>query len=365
MKFYLNGKPVRETTERTNEHAAGKAMRQRTAALEARQASIEFGGLKVADLVALIERDYADRQQRSWDRVEYAWRCRLEPFFAKKRVEDLGSDDRDDYVEKRQDEEASNATISRELSYLNRMLELGRQTTPRKVTNPFKFKRLTGNNPRQGFITREQLQKFTEACHISENSSRDQRHYAALAILGYHLGWRSKELRDLKVRQVEPETKCIRRYRSQSKNKAGRLMKLPAECWEIVVRYMQGKNPDDYLITRSNGLPIRSMKDGWREIANRAGLPGMIFHNLRRTAARNMLRTGVSASVVMEILGWKSFAMLQRYDIVSEADLAMAADKLDEAKADGHNLGHTDLFDGLSGIQSWKTKYKGENRLAA
>jgi len=365
MKFYLNGKPVRETTERTNEHAAGKAMRQRTAALEARQASIEFGGLKVADLVALIERDYADRQQRSWDRVEYAWRCRLEPFFAKKRVEDLGSDDRDDYVEKRQDEEASNATISRELSYLNRMLELGRQTTPRKVTNPFKFKRPTGNNPRQGFITREQLQKFTEACHISENSSRGQRHYAALAILGHHLGWRSKELRDLKVRQVEPETKCIRRYRSQSKNKAGRLMKLPAECWEIVVRYMQGKNPDDYLITRSNGLPIRSMKDGWREIANRAGLPGMIFHNLRRTAARNMLRTGVSASVVMEILGWKSFAMLQRYDIVSEADLAMAADKLDEAKADGHNLGHTDLFDGLSGIQSWKTKYKGENRLAA
>jgi integrase len=88
-------------------------------------------------------------------------------------------------------------------------------------------------------------------------------------------------------------------------------MKLPAECWEIVARYMQGKNPDDYLITRSNGFPILSMKDGWREIAKRAGLPGMLFHDLRRTAARNMLRTGVSASVVMEILGWKCFAMLR------------------------------------------------------
>ena len=352
MKFYQNGKPVRESTEKTKELAARKAMRQRITALEAGQASIEFRGLKVADLIPLIERDYADRQQRSWDRVEYAWRCHLEPFFAKRRVEELGSDDRDDYVEKRQDEEASNATISRELSYLNRMLELRRQTTPRKVTNSLKFKRLTENNPRQGFITRKQLQKFTEACHISENSSRDQRHYAALAILGYHLGWRSKELRDLKVRQVEPETKSIRLYRSQSKNKAGRLMKLPAECWEIVARYMQGKNPDDYLITRSNGLPIRSIKDGWREIANRAGLPGMLFHDLRRTAARNMLRTGVSASVVMEILGWKSFAMLQRYDIVSEADLAIAAEKLDEVKGDGHNLGHIELFEGLSGIQS-------------
>jgi hypothetical protein len=147
MKFYLNGKPVRETTEETSERAAGKALRKRITALEAGQASIEFRGLKVADLVPLIERDYADRQQRSWARVEYAWRCHLALFFAQRRVEDLGSDDRDDYVEKRQDEEASNSTISRELSYLNRMLELGRQTTPRKVTNPFKFKRLTEGNP--------------------------------------------------------------------------------------------------------------------------------------------------------------------------------------------------------------------------
>ena len=66
MKFYQNGKPVRESTEKTKELAARKAMRQRITALEAGQASIEFRGLKVADLIPLIERDYADRQQRSW-----------------------------------------------------------------------------------------------------------------------------------------------------------------------------------------------------------------------------------------------------------------------------------------------------------
>jgi integrase len=123
------------------------------------------------------------------------------------------------------------------------------------------------------------------------------------------------------------------------------------------------KNPDDYLITRLNGFPIRSIKDGWREIANRAGLPGMIFHDLRRTAARKMLWAGVSAGVVMEILGWKTLAILQRYDIVSEADLATAADKLDAVTANGHDIGHIELFDGLKGIQNWKTKYKGKNRI--
>ena len=53
-----------------------------------------------------------------------------------------------------------------------------------------------------------------------------------------------------------------------------------------------------------------------------------------------------------------------RYDIVSEADLAIAAEKLDEVKGDGHNLGHSKLFDGLSGIQNWKPKYKGKIKLA-
>lgn len=363
MAFYVDGRLIRESTGEKSEAAASKVMRQRLATLEAGQASVEFRGLKVADLVTLIERDYADRQQRSWDRVEYAWRCHLEPFFKTRHVEELGSDDRDDYVEKRQDEEASNATISRELSYLNRMLELGRQTTPRKVTNPFKFKRLTEDNSRQGFITPDQLQSFVDACNISTNSSQDQRHYAALSILGYHLGWRSKELRDLKVRQVEAETKSIRLYRLQSKNKTGRLVKLPDACWEIVARYTQSKNPDDYLITRLNGLPVLSIKDAWRDIATRAGLPGLIFHDLRRTAARNYLRAGVSPKTVMEIVGWKSFAMLHRYDIVSEADLSDAAEKLNNCATGIHNFIHNDVFEGMVGMQGWKAKYKGKNKL--
>jgi integrase len=107
------------------------------------------------------------------------------------------------------------------------------------------------------------------------------------------------------------------------------------------------------------------MKDGWREIAIRAGLPGLIFHDLRRTAARNYLRPGVSPKTVMEILGWKSGAMLYRYDIESEADLAEAAAKLERRVLFIYNLIHNCVFEGLAGIQNWKTKYKGKNRIAA
>jgi hypothetical protein len=46
----------------------------------------------------------------------------------------------------------------------------------------------------------------------------------------------------------------------------------------------------------------------------------------------------------------------------TEADLAIAADKLDAVKG---NVGHTELFEGLSGIQNWKPAYNGKNRIQA
>jgi hypothetical protein len=42
-----------------------------------------------------------------------------------------------------------------------------------------------------------------------------------------------------------------------------------------------------------------------------------------------------------------------------------AADKLDKPKGEGHNAGYTELFNGLSGIQNWKLKYGGRNRISA
>ncbi len=71
------------------------------------------------------------------------------------------------------------------------------------------------------------------------------------------------------------------------------------------------------MLTREDGKPVRDFRKAWENLTARAGLPNLIVHDLRRSAAKALRAAGVPESVVMAIGGWKTPAMFRRYAIVS------------------------------------------------
>jgi hypothetical protein len=84
-----------------------------------------------------------------------------------------------------------------------------------------------------------------------------------------------------------------------------------------------------------------------------AGVPNLLFHDLRRTGARNLRRLGVAESVIMDIGGWKTREVFERYNIVNQEDLAEAAGRLD-AKRENREIGHS-----LATVEGKQTKANG------
>ncbi|MGO9575894.1 MAG: AAA family ATPase [Terriglobales bacterium] len=110
-----------------------------------------------------------------------------------------------------------------------------------------------------------------------------------------------------------------------------------AENWRLCVF---GKTGDSFVFTRSDGKPVRDFRGTWAKACKDAGVPGLLIHDLRRTAARNLRRAGVAEGVIMKIGGWRTRSVFERYAIVSQADIAEALGRLE--LRDGHSFGHSE-----------------------
>jgi integrase len=82
-----------------------------------------------------------------------------------------------------------------------------------------------------------------------------------------------------------------------------------------------------------DGRSIGDFRKAWRNACKAAGLEKLLRHDMRRSSARNLIRSGVRERVVMEITGHRTRSMLDRYNIVSGADVAAALERVSDYTA--------------------------------
>jgi len=220
----------------------------------------------------------------------------------------------------------ANATINRELAALKRGFSLGIEAG--KITHKPKIPMLRENNIRTGFFEREQFEAVW---------TRLTAPLQAVAHFAYITGWRIRsEALPLQWRQVDFEAGTVRLDPGTTKNGDGRVLVMTEELRRVLAAqraYTDTVQRERGIICpwvfHRDGERIRDFRHAWQTACRNAGLPGRIPHDFRRTAVRNMVRAGIPERVAMTMTGHKTRSVFERYNIVSEGDLADAAKKLD------------------------------------
>jgi integrase len=203
------------------------------------------------------------------------------------------------------------------------MFNLARQSTPPKVQSVPYIAMLKEDNVRTGFLESKQHG------NLASETGKVGLWLRAMFETGYTYGWRHEELIEMRVSQVNIAANTIRLEPGTTKNDEGREVTMTLPVRTLLAQCIQAKTPDDHVFTREDGKPIKDFRGKWASVCKAAKVPELLFHDLRRKAARNLRRAGVAEGVIMKIGGWKTRSVFERYAIVSQTDIRDAMMKLE------------------------------------
>ncbi len=326
ISYWVGGQQIKESTRSSDEAEAQRQLKVKIGEAAAGK-DVSPSRATVNDICGLVLADHKLRKLRDTINVKSRIDGHLKKLLGSLLASRCTPHQIRQYVEVRRKEKAAEATINRELAILRRGFALAMREDPPLVRQAPYIPKLEEDNARQGFIEREQYELLLAT--LPERLK-------CLLVVGYHTGCRLGELRKLRWVQVDFDARLIRVEKHQAKGKEPRTIPIYGDMVEWLESqrdYCRGERLFCFKRQSKDGRPTKELAigeglKGWDEACTAAGLDGLLFHDLRRSAVRNMERAGIPRSVAMKISGHATESVYRRYDIVAEGDLKAAAQKL-------------------------------------
>lgn len=348
-----DGRRVKESAGSTRKGDAERLLLKRTGAVTHNLPIVRHAEhLTFHDAAQAALDDYALNFPRSLKGARIKIEAHLRPYFGSRRMAGIGAKEINDYILHRKEQgivavrgekqgqrigDVSNAEINRELALLKRIFRLA--VDQEKLARVPRIKMLEESAPRAGFFEREQLEA------VLRHLPTELQHVVRFA---YHTGWRThSEVLPLTWKNVDLTAGEVRLDAGTTKNSDGRVFPLTDDLLAVLRERVAERDrlrkaghivPWVFFREVAEGRggpktprPITTFGKAWKAACRAAGCPGRIPHDLRRTAVRNLVRTGIPESVAMKLTGHKTRSVFDRYDITSAGDLRDAAARLNAA----------------------------------
>jgi integrase len=335
IRYRQHGKPVRQSTETRSERTARAILRQQEGRVALNIPIItKADRLTLGEAAELIQNDYRANGHKSVNTLDVRLAHLLNHFDSAARLGRITTGHVEAYKAARLEAQAAPASVNRELAILGRMGTLGKHQYGLVV--PFQVAKLEERNVRTGFFEEEQFRAVVQ--HLRPE-------LAAIATVAKLTGWRKSELVSRQWRHVDFSAGRLRLEPEETKNRDGRMFPLIGELREVLgaqrarVNEMQralGRViPHVFVRDDPPGAPVGDFRKAWRTAIRKAGVPGRLFHDFRRTAVRNLIRAGIPETVAMKLTGHRTRSVFQRYAIVEEGMLREAGERLAATRLDG------------------------------
>ena len=321
IKYHKNGKPFYESTHTDKERDAKRLLQKKEGEIaQGKTPGIYYDRVKFTRLTELYLTDYRLKECKTLAKAERCVRYLIEAFGGINATE-ISTDKVNRYIEDRQGEGAANGTINRELAALKRMLNLGAQHEPPLVERVLHISMLKESSPRSGFFEADEFKNMRDFLPD---------YLKGIVTFGYKTGWRISEILNLTWSKVDMEKGIVRLGKGETKNDEARIIYLDDELTSIFREQHQKqkalKNITPYVFTNKSGTDrVKDIRDSWETACSKAGIGKRLFHDFRRTAARNLTRSGTPERVAMKITGHKTRSVFDRYNITDTNDLEQAA----------------------------------------